>query len=239
MIKDALQYLISLGETRLFDIGNRKFSDRGLNAIEDPIPEPLVVHTLSGIVDFVNLQKEVGGDLDGESFFMHVISHAEVNLDSDLIKKDQNRKIFLTATPPQFDGFRFGAFMDLESFIIQVQAKFVQDERTAAILKLVSNIKDENVRTNADDGITQVVSVRQGVALVQDAVVPNPVILRPYRTFVDIEQPASPFVFRLRPGGSEPAAALFEADGGRWKLEAIKTIKAFLEKGLPEVAVVA
>lgn len=53
-------------------------------------------------------------------------------------------------------------------------------------------------------------------------------------------QPESEFIFRLRSqAGAIPECALFEADGGKWKLDAVLAIKAWLEQqqlGLPVVA---
>ncbi len=46
---------------------------------------------------------------------------------------------------------------------------------------------------------------------------------------VEVEQPESKFVFRMRKGVDGPEAALFEADGGAWKIEAMKRIKEYLE----------
>lgn len=64
---------------------------------------------------------------------------------------------------------------------------------------------------------------------------PNPVYLAPYRTFAEIEQPVSKFVFRMESG---PKAALFEADGGAWKNEAILKIKEYLQKELSGIKTV-
>ena len=49
-----------------------------------------------------------------------------------------------------------------------------------------------------------------------DVKVPNPVTLRPFRTFIEVEQPESKFIFRMREGGR---CAIFEADGahGSWR----------------------
>jgi hypothetical protein len=44
-----------------------------------------------------------------------------------------------------------------------------------------------------------------------------------------VQQPESLFVFRLQSG---PRAALFEADGGAWKVEAMDTIHAYLKENL-------
>ena len=103
----------------------------------------------------------------------------------------------------------------------------------------MSSIKDETVRISGDDGFTQTVTARAGVALVEEVKVPNPVTLRPYRTFMEVEQPPSSFVLRLRSGDKSPNVSLHEADGGQWKLEAIRAIKAFLAEQLPEMLIVA
>ncbi len=75
--------------------------------------------------------------------------------------------------------------------------------------------------------LSQQATARQGVATVANVDVPSPVILTPYRSFSETEQVASPFVLRLRGGGDGklPTCALFEADGGRWKLDAIKRVR--------------
>lgn len=67
-----------------------------------------------------------------------------------------------------------------------------------------------------------------------DAKVPNPVKLRPYRTFHEVEQPASDFIFRMK---SERgiSCALFEADGGAWENAAMANIKNYLEFELADV----
>jgi hypothetical protein len=113
-----------------------------------------------------------------------------------------------------------------------MQSCFVQNEDTAKILKVVGNIKEETVRNIGDDGISQQVTAKAGIATVENVIVPNPVILAPYRSFIEVDQPESKFVFRMRSTGSEPQCALFEADGGAWKLDAMYLIKGFLTKHL-------
>ena len=73
-----------------------------------------------------------------------------------------------------------------------------------------------------------------------EAAVPNPVTLAPFRTFRDVAQPASLFVLRVQGGGETPNVALFEADGGAWRLAAIENIKKWLEENITgEVEVLA
>jgi hypothetical protein len=59
---------------------------------------------------------------------------------------------------------------------------------------------------------------------------------------MEIKQPASSFVFRMHSGrgtGSPPTCALFEADGRMWRLEAIKSIKAWLAEKIPGIKIIA
>ncbi|MNI88466.1 hypothetical protein D3C73_1457690 [compost metagenome] len=99
------------------------------------------------------------------------------------------------------------------------------------MLRLVGNIKEQQIRSTGDDGISQAVTTSGGVKLVTDEKVPNPVQLKPFRTFVEVPQPVCSFVFRLQDG---PRAAIFEADGGAWKLQAIASIKEYLYQALED-----
>ena len=75
--------------------------------------------------------------------------------------------------------------------------------------------------------------MKTGIASKGEAIVPNPVILQPYRTFVEVPQPYSQYIFRMKQDKYDGIqCALFEADGGAWKIEAMKEIKAYLEEQL-------
>lgn len=55
--------------------------------------------------------------------------------------------------------------------------------------------------------------------------------LIPFRTFQEVEQPASKFVFRI--GDKDvPAFKLTEAEGGIWKNEAIRNIKRYFSEAV-------
>jgi hypothetical protein len=51
----------------------------------------------------------------------------------------------------------------------------------------------------------------------------------PNTSFRELDQPASDFIFRVKNGGG---FALFEADGGAWKIAAINAIAAWLKNRL-------
>ena len=80
--------------------------------------------------------------------------------------------------------------------------------------------------------MTQTVQVKKGIALAAREQVRPIVNLRPYRTFLEVEQPESAFLIRVREGMQ---VGIIEADGGMWKIEARRNIAAYLEKELKEL----
>lgn len=67
----------------------------------------------------------------------------------------------------------------------------------------------------------------------------NPVMLKPYRTFREVDQPQSECIVRLTSNPSAlPKVALYESDGGAWRLEAVSKIVAHLSEALPDWTVI-
>lgn len=233
MIEKAINKILSLSGTKAEEINGRSYTNgpNGILSLEPPKAETLTINTLTGIEDYAP---------DTKKQMIHVVDHKRVELlDADFADAWLTRSIYLKAVH-ESPVFRFGQRMDVESFIIAIQAMFVQDENTAAILKIVGNIKDEAVNQFNDDGVTQSVTARAGISRVDIVPVPNPVTLRPYRTFMEVEQPASTFVFRMQSGkGQPPSCALFEADGRMWSLTAIQSIKAWLSEHITGVKIIA
>lgn len=222
MIKEALQYLVELGNTKIHQIGNQFFSTQELHVVEENTAQPIEVHSLSGFVDYIQ------SGFDGDTKLMvHVKSPTQV-IAFTAFNRDYHRNYMIKATA-MLPEFSFGRWYDTEEINIKLQSCFVKTEDRDIMLKVVGNIKEEAVNTVGDDGVSQSVVAKTGVATVANVKVPNPVILKPYRTFVEVDQPASEFVFRMQSG---PRCALFEADGGAWQLDAMKKIEAYLSSRL-------
>lgn len=206
---------------------------------EAPEPKALQIHTLTGLVDYLkaNRDKLVLHDVQ-----VHVVSHDLVQVVGPLKGHFQQRFVYAAAAFASLLGssFTFGQFYDVESFVVALQVLFDDAGDRDKVLGLVGNIREEKVLNTADDGKTQTVVASAGIVKVAQVDVPNPVHLVPYRTFREVLQPASEFVVRLRPGrdGGLPTCALFEADGGQWKLAAISRIRAYLA-AVPELAGIA
>jgi hypothetical protein len=207
----------------VLEINNQKYSTKELTLVEDPQPSQLRVSTLTGIVDYITANV----DKIEEKLLIQVINPTQVRVLSPL-KHDANRNFYIEceAVIPRIE---FGYFEDVEKFNIMLQSCFLKNTDRDLILKIVGNIKEENVRNTGDDGISQNVTAKSGINLVQDIKLPNPVTLIPFKTFIEIEQPEIKYVFRMKDG---PQAALFEADGGAWKLQTMLNIKKYLANAL-------
>ena len=97
------------------------------------------------------------------------------------------------------------------------------------ILDLLSHMSfDQSVKSD-DNGITQTVQVRKGVSFVENKAVRPIVTLAPYRTFQEVKQPESEFVFRVY---DDRSISLTAADGGMWKLAARDAVYRYLETAL-------
>lgn len=105
------------------------------------------------------------------------------------------------------------------------------------ILQFAGNVKAGTVAEYGDTGVGQKAAIKKGVASLQEVEVPSPCRLMPFRTFTEVAQPMSSFIFRVKDNDRYGVTcALFEADGGAWKNEAKANIKAYLEKELDDVS---
>jgi len=236
MIEKALRYIVGLGETKVKEItlpdGTvQAYSDRPLSLLEKHIPaaEPISMCTLTSLLDYI--REDV--DTMAPRMVIHITDPEEVRLYSCLNEK--RRRECLVTVKSQVPSFSYGRFIEHEAFCIGVQSKFIDDPGTDKdlLLKFAGTVERGSVAEYGDDGVTQKATVRQGIASKTDAIVPNPVNLRPYRTFPEVEQPASSFIFRMKESDGV-CCALFEADGGAWKNEAMQNIKEYLKENLSD-----
>jgi len=225
MIKSALEYLIGLGKNEIIEVEGFKYSTKNINKILEPRCKELNISTLTGLVDYI----KTNIDNVSTKFLIVVNDYKSVSVLNPL-NKDMARNTYID-TEAIIPEIKTSRFLDIEEFNIMLQSCFLDSDDKASVLKLIGNIKEENVKTTGDDGIAQSVTAKAGIARVEDVVVPNPVKLVPFKTFVEIDQPEIKYVFRMKSG---PSAALFEADGGAWKLETMLRIKKYLQEELKD-----
>lgn len=230
LIVDAIKKIEELAKPEIIDIESRKYSSKSLFPVVNPLQEDITLHTLTGLIDYIKTNPDRLNI--GENTII-IGDHAHVCLVGTVFGEFKQRETYVSVKLV-IDDFPWGRKLEHEDFIIKLQSMFVQCETAKKILSIVGNLKDERVTTVNDDGITQQVTAKAGVARVVNVDLPNPVELTPFRTFMEADQVKSRFVFRMHAGrdGALPTCALHEADGGRWKLDAIQSVKKWLSDQL-------
>jgi len=241
MLAEFLDKLLQETKVDLHIIEDRTYSSRALHLVAPPVPSAIELATLSGLVDFAQEvdDKDEGGS---ENRFLVVEDYNRVSLQAVEHDAFGRRAVLAVAKCPPRCAFPFGKYLTPEEFIIALQMNFllIDGEDLTYVLDIASGLSAELVTTSEDDGLAQKAAVRQGIALKKQVTIKRLVNLFPYRTFDDVGQPASKFLFRLRSQdpSQPPECALFLADGEAWKREAMQFIKTYLETKLGDDYVV-
>ena len=216
-------------EPKVLDINGNTYCNKNLTRYHYfPKADSLSVNTLTSIVDYIKGKPE---ELR-ETMILHVISPTEVRLYSGLV--DERNREELMRADAIVNEFQFDRCYDQERFLIELQANFIESDDLTVLKQVAGNIESGTTANYDDDGVSQKTTIKSGIANKTDVIVPNPVKLRPYRTFAEIEQPQSSYVFRIQDSDRGPSFKLVEADGGLWKNATMKKIKEYLAYELAE-----
>ena len=164
--------------------------------------------------------------------FVHIDSYDIVNIlknyNPDKEKRDVVLSCICNESSIYSDSYFLENYKDVEDMIVGIKTKFVENEDSAKIIKLIGLVTDENSVELEDDGFTQKATVKKGIALKEKKEVPNILKLKPFRTFAEVDQPESYFIARLK-SDNGVQVALYETKDDRWKLEAMKSIFDYLK----------
>lgn len=232
-LKEALQYVNRLKEESMqpivTEIAGKTYCNKELMRYgREDLAKAIHVNTLSAMVDYITGKRE---ELR-EKMILHIMSPKVVSLYSGLLEERNRETLFVCDAI--VNEFQFDKYYDQERFLIELQANFAENDDLRTIMQVAGNIQAGTTASYSDDGISQKTTIKTGVQRV-DVQVPNPVKLIPYRTFAEIEQPSSLYVFRVRDDGNgAPAFKLVEADNGLWKHAAMLKIKDYFEHELAD-----
>lgn len=234
-IKEAIEYISQLAvkaeKPEVIEIKGKTYCTESLYQYgKEPKAEPIRATTLSSLVDYIKESRE---ELR-ERMIIQVISPTEVQLYSGLLPERDRETLFeVNALLPRFE---YGNEYEQEAFLVSMQSCFMPSDDREAVTVLASNIVNTQQATYSDDGVTQQAVIKTGITSKENALVPNPVKLIPYRTFLEVEQPPSEFVFRISEGrGGAPTFKLVAADGGLWKSQAVENVKNYLVEALADI----
>lgn len=234
MIEKALRYITDLKalamSPQVVEIAGKTYCNKSLERYDEmDLARKISASTLSSMVDYI---RSCGGELR-EHMIIHVESPTQVSLYSGLLQDRKREYLFESvASVPEF---HYDRWYDQERFLIELQANFEATQDLLALQKVAGNVEAKTTAAYGDDGISQKTTIKQGIASKADVIVPNPVTLRPYRTFLEVAQPDSQFVFRIRDEGGSPQFKIVEAEGGLWKNEAMIRIKNYFLEELKDI----
>lgn len=233
MIKEAIDYLLKLKRPETIQVEEKQYSTIDIKPIYEAECSPIKVYNLDSLIRYLKDDPDKNTD---NTKIINVINPLEVVVLSSLFGKFKQREKYIVADYNDLvPSINFGRYCNVEEFIIMLKSKFIMTEDLEKVIKVVGNITDENVTNYNDDGVTQKVTTKTGIARVGEVALPPKINLKPFRTFIEVEQPESEFLLRAKKGYEGIEFALFEADGGAWKKEAINNISNYLSERLKDM----
>jgi len=226
---EKIQSLIPVND-RIKKIDGRIYTYGKFSELRMPKLETMRLSTLDGFIEFANSRE------DRSKLIVTIDSQEHVSLRSANVDKDWNNYDLLAiASASEFiSDYKYGRSYDAEEFMIRLQTGFIITPARDNLIKVAGNMSGESESKIEDDGVTQSTTV--GRAVKTKVTIKNPVELKPVRTFQEVEQVSSPFIFRI---DDDMNLTLHTGDSGKWKLAAIKEIAKYLRGNLNEIKVYA
>ena len=232
-LAEAIQLILDKSRPVTVDVDGVSFWSDSHKEVAQDVPQfpALSVNTLSGLADVIKAESEWDGISDALPLLVRVESPNYVSVSSSIsyFKNRPVRQILYKAENVN-TTFTTGEYPQ-EQMVIALRSLCQDGMDKEYLLDLISRIDINTGVSITDTGLTQSVVQKVGAQL-KDEVPIKPIIrLKPYRTFLEVDQPESEFLLRVTKSGS---IQLREADGGAWKLEARRNIKEHLEELLQD-----
>lgn len=229
MLEDVkeLERIVVDGQARELEVNGRKLVFGKFQEVK-PIKnyyKKVEFNELSSLVTMIEKEWEK----DRGQLFINVESPFKVStftkVDVELERQEPYEVSFIGK---QFD---FGKWLDYENFIISLRALFIETEERDKLLNLIASIKNVDNNEISDNGITQTATTKKG-AILEKGELKAIYNLTPYRTFRDVLQVSSEYLFRISQARGELSFALFTADGENWRKSQKSIIEYYLSEAL-------
>lgn len=233
MLKAAIEKIQELVKPELHEIDGRTFcigTDGDASELRPKlnIADTLPLCSLDALVKMV--KTEAAKKYTGP-FYVMIPDHMSVRCFAQPEEKLRNlRQVFYEVSATDVPGWEAEAQLGFEAAQIAMRTRFQETPDTTYALKLLSEISNGAKITFSDNGVATSVVTQKGVSLQSNEAIRPIVTLKPYRTFQEVDQPASQFLIRI----NERGISFIEADGGMWKLAARKTIKEYFDSAFAD-----
>jgi len=232
MLKEFVEKLTSLATPQTYEINGDTYATVPINRIAPHVDrlKSIEFSSLDGIVQAI--KTEISRDEIGKPLFVSIASHIKVEVFTTYRKDNMARDMLYFARPDL--PIAFNMWSDHDDAIIMLRSQFVPNAGTEYLLDLLSRISNEDSVTSDDNGVTQKVTASTGIAMKKTENINGRVVLAPFRTFFEVDQPESEFILRIKQGET-PKIGIIEADGGAWKLKAKHNIADYFRENLKDL----
>lgn len=228
MLKEAIKEIERMSAPTIHEFEGSIFASQELVHVMDKKPMPRCIE-LTGLDSICKMVRNETEHI-GLQIFIQVKDYHSVSVFTTL-DEDEDR-LYLYKCAADTPAVTTDRFMAYEKAVIELRSLYIPNEGTKYLLQLLSSISNESKVTSTDNGVTQQVEARSGIALNSMVKIEPRVTLQPFRTFIEVEQPASEFLLRISERGE---IGFFPADGGVWKLEATRNVAAYFEDKLKDL----
>ena len=228
MLKEFAKYLVEQAAPTVHEVDGTVYSSKKLELVQDRKPMPKCIE-LTGLDSICKLVRNEAEHI-GLQIFVQVKDYKSVSVFTEL-DADEDR-LYLYKCCADTPEVTMGYFMDYEKAVIELRSLYIPNDGTKYLLQLLGSISNESKVTTTDNGVTQRVEAKSGIALSSMVAIEPRVKLQPFRTFVEVAQPESEFLLRINDRGQ---IGMFPADGGVWKLEATRNVAAYFEDKLKDL----
>ena len=228
MIREAIEKIEQMAAPTFHEVDGSVYSNQQMVLVQDKKPMPRCID-LTGLDSVCKLVRNEAEQV-GLQIFIQVKDYKSVSVFTELDEDEDRLYLYkCTADTPAVTTDRF---MPYEKAVIELRSLYIPNKGTEYLLQLLSSISNESKVTSSDNGVTQQVEARSGIALSSMVKIEPRVSLQPFRTFVEVAQPESEFLLRINERGE---IGFFPADGGVWKLEATRNVAAYFEYELDDM----
>ena len=219
-LKDAINRIVELATPFTLETSDgHQFCSANLREVKPEVPSPVrySVDTLEALVKLIRTE----GVAQAPLLYVRVDSARRVVVDSTYTGRDyaQFSRLPLYEAVSDVPNITTDQSMTQEQAVVELQSLYAVTPDRDYLLALLSRIDVNQSVSSVDNGISQEVSVRTGAVLKEQQTVQPIVHLQPYRTFLEVEQPASEFLLRLDKEG-RPALYRQTAARGSWRQSA-------------------
>lgn len=249
MLREAMEWISTREQGKLETIDERAYwtmPGKSPLPIIPPAPDSVTFSSLTGLAEYIEQDPDgifdplvVGpGASVTDSPFIHIADESgwiEVHCLSILKRPWLVRHHFARAIAKVPDCHP--KLLGLSEMILTLRTHFASSRELNELLEVLCGIVvEDKTKQFTDDGLSQVVNVKSGVASIKHMPVPGFVQLIPLGGFAEVDMPKTDYILRLKKGHEEPQVTLAPVLSPDYALEYMSSVQRWLIENITREA---